>query len=50
MQYLSEILSFLGGLFSGWVLKIIVDRSKNVTTIYNNKTHGDIAGRDVIKK
>lgn len=50
MENLSEILSFLGGLFSGWALKVIVDKSKNSTTIRNNKVGGDLAGRDINKK
>lgn len=49
MEHLSEILSFLGGLFSGWTLKIIIDKSKNSTTIRDNIAGGDIAGRDINK-
>lgn len=49
MEHLSEILSFLGGLVAGWSLKIIVDKSKNATTIQGNVAGGDIAGRDVNK-
>jgi hypothetical protein len=50
MEHLSEILSFLGGLVAGWTLKIIVDKSKNSTTIRGNVASGDIAGRDINKK
>lgn len=50
MEHLSEILSFIGGLFAGWTLKIIVDRSKNSTTIRDNIAGGDVAGRDINKK
>lgn len=50
MEHLSEILSFIGGLFAGWTLKVIVDRSKNSTTIRDNIAGGDIAGRDINKK
>ena len=50
MEYLTEIFTFLGGLIAGWTLKIIVDKSKNSTTIRDNKAGGDIAGRDVNKK
>ncbi len=49
MQYFSEILSFVGGLISGFVLKIWIDKSKNATTINGNKAGGDIAGRDINK-
>lgn len=49
MEYLSEILSFIGGLFAGWTLKIIVDKSKNATTIQGNVAGGNIAGRDINK-
>jgi hypothetical protein len=50
MEHLAEILSFLGGLVAGWTLKIIVDKSKNSTTIRGNVAGGDIAGRDINKK
>jgi hypothetical protein len=50
MEYLTEILSFLGGFLAGWTLKIIVDKSNNSTTIKGNVAGGDIAGRDVNKK
>jgi hypothetical protein len=49
MEYLPQILSFLGGLASGWTLKVIIDKSKNTTTISGNKAGGDIAGRDIKK-
>lgn len=49
MEYLPQILSFLGGLVTGWTLKVIVDKSKNSTTISGNKAGGDIAGRDIRK-
>lgn len=49
MEYISEILSFLLGLSTGWALKIIIDKSKNSTTIQGNKAGGDIAGRDIKK-
>lgn len=50
MEHLSEILSFIGGLLAGWTLKIIVDKSRNSTTIRSNVAGGDIAGRDINKK
>lgn len=50
MEYLPQILSFLGGLFAGWTLKVIVDKSKNSTTVSGNMAGGDIAGRDIKKK
>jgi hypothetical protein len=49
MEYLPQILTFLGGLAAGWTLKVIVDRSKNTTTISGNTAGGDIAGRDIRK-
>jgi len=49
MEYLSEILSFVGGLFAGWTLKVFVDKSANSTTIQGNAANGDIAGRDINK-
>lgn len=50
MQYISEILSFIGGLGSGFIVKIWLDKSKNSTTIKGNKVGGDLAGRDINKK
>ena len=50
MEYLPQILSFLGGLLSGWTLKVIVDKSKNSTTVSGNVAGGDIAGRDIRKQ
>lgn len=50
MQYISEILSFIGGLGSGVALKIWLDKSKNSTTITGNKVGGDLSGRDINKK
>lgn len=50
MPYLSEILSFIGGLSGGVVLKIWLDKSKNAVTIAGNKVGGDLAGRDINKK
>lgn len=50
MQYITEILSFIGGLLSGITLKFLFDLSKNKTTIKNNKVKGDLAGRDINKK
>lgn len=50
MEHLPEILSFIAGLFGGWTLKVIIDRSKNSTTIRDNKAGGDIAGRDINKR
>lgn len=50
MEHLTEIISFITGLVSGWTLKIIIDRSKNSTTIRDNKVGGDIAGRDIHKR
>lgn len=49
MQYLSQILSFIGGLASGFVLKFWLDKSNNKTVIKGNKARGDIAGRDINK-
>lgn len=50
MEYLPQILSFLGGIFAGWTLKVIVDKSKNSTIVSGNIAGGDIAGRDIKKK
>lgn len=50
VEHVSEILSFLGGLVSGWTLKVIVDSSRNTTKIKNNRVGGDLAGRDLNKK
>jgi len=50
MEYLTEILSFLGGLISGITLKIIIDRSKTSTIQKNNVVGGDMAGRDINKR
>lgn len=50
MQYIPEILSFIGGLGCGVVLKILIDNSKNSTKIRGNKVGGDLAGRDINKK
>ncbi|GAA4414892.1 hypothetical protein GCM10011450_15770 [Advenella faeciporci] len=50
MEYFSEILAFITGLASGWVLKVTIDKSRNSTAINNNNVGGDIAGRDIIKK
>lgn len=50
MEYVTEILSFLGGLVSGWTLKVIIDSSRNTTKIQNNRVGGDLAGRDLNKK
>jgi len=49
MEYLPQVLSFLGGLLAGWTIKVIVDKSKNSTTISKNKVGGDVAGRDMRK-
>lgn len=48
--HLTEILSFVGGLISGIVVKIFIDKSKNTTTIRGNRVRGDLAGRDIRKK
>jgi hypothetical protein len=50
MEYLPQILSFLGGLLAGWTLKVIVDKSKNTTTVSGNVVGRDIAGRDISKQ
>ncbi len=50
MQYLPEILSFLAGLLGGWTLKVMIDKSKNSTTISDNNVGGDVAGRDLNKR
>jgi len=47
MDYLSQILSFLGGLLSGWSLKFLYDKSSNRANLKNNKAGRDIAGRDI---
>ena len=49
MEYLPQILSFIGGLFAGWTLKVVMDKSKNSTNISGNVAGGDIAGRDIKK-
>lgn len=51
MEHLSEILSFIGGLLSGFTLKIVIDRSsKNKVNQIRNTVGGDMAGRDIHKK
>ena len=51
MEHLSEILSFIGGLLSGFTLKIVIDRSsKNKVNQTGNAVGGDMAGRDIHKK
>lgn len=51
MEHLSEILSFIGGLLSGFTLKIVIDRSsKNKVNQTGNTVGGDMAGRDIHKK
>lgn len=50
MEYLGELLSFLGGLLAGWTLKVVVDRSKSSPTQTNIKAGRDVAGRDIVKK
>ena len=51
MEYVSEIISFLGGVLAGWTFKVVVDRSsKNLGVAIGNKAGGDIAGRDINKK
>lgn len=49
MEYWTQIASFIAGLAGGWTLKVILDNSKNTTTITGNKAGGDIAGRDINK-
>lgn len=47
MNYVSEILSFLIGLLSGWSLKFVYDRSShNKVTQKNIVANGDVTGRD----
>ncbi|WP_158336066.1 hypothetical protein [Burkholderia plantarii] len=48
-KHFSEILSFLGGLFSGWTIKFFFDKSRTATKITGNRAGGDIAGRDIKK-
>ena len=51
MEFLSEIVSFLAGLVSGFALKVVIDRRKSSTTIQAaNRAGGDIAGRDIHKR
>jgi hypothetical protein len=50
MDYWSQILSFLGGLVGGWVLKIYVDRRSYNASQNLNRVGGDMAGRDINKK
>ena len=49
MQYLPQILSFIAGLFGGWAIKVMIDKSRNSTTIKATNVGGDIAGRDINK-
>jgi hypothetical protein len=50
MEYLSEILSFVGGLVSGITAKFLYDRSQRTNILQvNNRAGGDIAGRDIKK-
>ena len=43
----TAVLSFLGGLVSGFTLKVAIDRSKNkrTTTVTQNN---NVAGRDIV--
>jgi hypothetical protein len=51
VDYLPEILSFLGGLVTGWTLKVVVDRSsRNAAVQIGTRAGGDVAGRDIRKK
>ena len=54
MEYVSEILSFLGGLVAGITVKVVYDK-RSVTKINSKTTQsgnvvgGDQAGRDITK-
>ena len=51
MEYISEVLSFLAGLGTGFGLKFVIDRSKKVSINQTaNRVGGDMAGRDISKK
>jgi hypothetical protein len=51
---ITSILSFLGGLVSGFTLKVVIDRSKNkrktTVTQKNNVVGRDMIGGDVNRK
>lgn len=46
MEYLSEIISFLAGLATGWTIKVRFSKSDNSVTQKNIKAKGDVVGRD----
>jgi hypothetical protein len=50
MEYLSEIISFLIGLASGWTLKVAFNSRSSHTNQIGNKAGGDMAGGDINKK
>jgi len=47
MEYLSQIISFLVGLASGWTLKIFISNRSNSPSQHRNQVGGDMAGRDI---
>ena len=49
MEYLSEIISFLAGLATGWTMKIKLSKSDNSVTQKNIHANGDVVGRDKSK-
>jgi|GEM_PF-5703828 len=55
MEYLSEVVSFVLGLFGGVQLKVRLDRRKtdassNSVSQKRNTAQGDIVGRDKVSK
>ena len=51
MQHLTEVLTFVVGLVSGYALKVAVDyrSTKSNVTQKRNRVIGDMAGRDINK-
>lgn len=50
MEYLSQIISFIVGLASGWTLKIYVNNRSYNSSQHRNQVGGDMAGRDINKR
>mgnify|MGYP001181029518 CR=1 FL=1 len=47
MEYLTEILSYIAGIVTGWSIKFVVDRSSRNKVIQKNiSAKGDVIGRD----
>jgi hypothetical protein len=50
-EHLSEILSFIAGILTGWSIKFVIDKSShNKVTQKNIFAGGDVVGRDKSSK